>query len=325
MDELEIHFTRIGFNTFMQFKNRFRITIVGKLPKHNFFVSETSHSWLVLPLLLLTQIAICGQQQLVMVDDFVPKVTKHLKDEYRVDLQNICKTDTDSVDRKIFAEYGAIFISASGTRLPSRCIFDNEAPVYAYQSGAGLVTKQVGGGIITLQAPAMNALENAHSEARKNGLSITPRGGTLASTRSYAETVRLWNSRFLPALNYWAAKGRISKRDAAGARLAPISEQIRRVFEWEENGMWFSKDRSKSILYSVAAPGASQHNFGLALDVMQFSNKSVRDILAKHGWFQTVKSDLPHFTYLGRKETELPGLGLKKVTVGGQTFWIPNM
>lgn len=257
--------------------------------------------------------------------DFLLSTKKYLKESFRVELETVCKTETDPVDRKIFAEYGAIFISAGGTRLPSRCIFDNEASVYAYQSGAGLVTKQIGGGTVTLQAPAMNALENAHSEARKNGLSITPRGGTLASTRSYAETVRLWNSRFLPALNYWAAKGKVAKRDAAAARLATVSEQIRRVFEWEQNGMWFSKDLSKSILYSVAAPGASQHNFGLALDVMQFSNKSVRDILAKHGWFQTVKSDLPHFTFLGRKESELVSLGLEKVSVGGQTFWIPNM
>lgn len=89
--------------------------------------------------------------------------------------------------------------------------------------------------------------------------------------------------------------------------------------------MFFSKDLSKSILYSVAVPGASQHNFLLALDVQQFGNAQVRAILAENGWFQTVKSDLPHFTYLGLKESELPAHGLKSVTVGGQKFWVPNL
>jgi hypothetical protein len=63
----------------------------------------------------------------------------------------------------------------------------------------------------------------------------------------------------------------------------------------------------------------------LALDVEQYSNASVRKILADHGWFQTVKSDMPHFTYLGVKESELPSLGLRPVNVDGQKFWIPNV
>ena len=63
----------------------------------------------------------------------------------------------------------------------------------------------------------------------------------------------------------------------------------------------------------------------LALDVSEFENANVRRILADHGWFQTVASDLPHFTYLGVKESELPGLGLKKVTNAGRDFWVPNI
>ena len=63
----------------------------------------------------------------------------------------------------------------------------------------------------------------------------------------------------------------------------------------------------------------------LALDVKEFNNAKVREILAAHGWFQTVASDLPHFTYIGAKESELPGLGLKKTTSGGRTFWVPDI
>jgi hypothetical protein len=63
----------------------------------------------------------------------------------------------------------------------------------------------------------------------------------------------------------------------------------------------------------------------LALDVSQFSNNRVRRILARHGWFQTVKSDMPHFTYLGLEEKDLPSRGLRSVRFGEQLFWIPNI
>jgi hypothetical protein len=117
---------------------------------------------------------------------------------------------------------------------------------------------------------------------------------------------------------------RISRQDAEDAKTLPIQEQVAKVLEWEDQGFYFSTGFNKSILYSVAAPGASQHIFMLALDVTQYNNAQVREILAKHGWFQTVKSDLPHFTYLGREESDLPAHGLKAVTSGGYKFWIPN-
>ena len=63
----------------------------------------------------------------------------------------------------------------------------------------------------------------------------------------------------------------------------------------------------------------------LALDVTEHENSQARSILAKHGWYQTVVSDLPHFTFLGVAEADLPRLGLKKTTDGGRTFWIPEL
>src|SRR5205085_2247542 len=78
------------------------------------------------------------------------------------------------------------------------------------------------------------------------------------------------------------------------------------VLELERAGLFFSKDLSKSILRSVAAPGASQHLAMLAFDASEFQDARVRDLLARCGWFQTVLSDLPHFTYLGLEESELP-------------------
>ena len=60
----------------------------------------------------------------------------------------------------------------------------------------------------------------------------------------------------------------------------------------------------------------------LAFDVTEFDNQRVREILGKHGWFQTVLSDLPHFTFLGLQQGELVERGLKPVQVSGQKFWL---
>ncbi len=63
----------------------------------------------------------------------------------------------------------------------------------------------------------------------------------------------------------------------------------------------------------------------LAFDAVEFRDPRVRQTLARHGWFQTVLSDLPHFTFLGLAESELPARGLKPVEECGQQFWIPDM
>ncbi|HEX8736765.1 MAG TPA: hypothetical protein VF721_15645, partial [Pyrinomonadaceae bacterium] len=146
-----------------------------------------------------------------------------------------------------------------------------------------------------------------------------------SARRSYTQTVELWASRVNPALTHWVGKGKISPQEAERIKALSPTAQVAEVLRLEEQGIYFSKDLSKSILYSVAAPGTSQHLSLLALDVEQFANPNVREILARHGWFQTVQSDLPHFTYLGLKETELPASGLKAVFFNGQKFWIPNL
>lgn len=246
-----------------------------------------------------------------------------------IKLSDVCNVDEDIVAARVFADYGAIFVSAfanpNAVRFPSKCVFD-ETEAQTYQSKANPISYTLGGVQITLQKPAMDALLAAVKEAGQNNLRITPRGSSEAASRTYADTVRLWNSRFLPGLNHWVRRGRISREDAEAVRRMPnLNDQVGHVLQWESEGMWFSTDFSKSILYSVAAPGASQHIFMLALDVAQFADKRVRDILAKHGWFQTVQSDLPHFTYLGVPRDKLTSFGLKRKVVGGQEFWIPNL
>lgn len=239
-------------------------------------------------------------------------------------VETVCDLN-DAVSRRVLEDYGAMFVASETVLPPPVCVFKSEAEVGAFQKRAGVAAAVIGGARIELQPAAMEALQAARAEAHAAGLDITPRGGTEAARRDYADTVRLWNTRFLPALTHWSKLGRLSKEQVAHLRSLPLYEQVEAVLELEQSGIYFSKDFSKSILYSIAAPGTSQHIAMLALDVEQFGNARVRLILARHGWFQTVKSDLPHFTYLGLEEKDLPARGLTSVMSGEQLFWIPNI
>jgi hypothetical protein len=232
---------------------------------------------------------------------------------------------TDAVSRRVMEDYGAMFVASSQVLPPPVCMFASSSDVTRFQQEAKFTTETISGTRVELQPAAMKALLDAREEARKLGSDITPRGGSEAARRGYDDTLRLWNSRFLPALTYWRGRGRLSAEQVAQLRRATLHEQVREVLELEKKGIFFSKDLSKSILYSVAAPGASQHLSMLAFDASQFGDARVRRILARHGWFQTVKSDLPHFTYLGVEEKDLPALGLRRVEANGHVFWIPNV
>ena len=221
-------------------------------------------------------------------------------------------------------EYGAMFVAKNGAVPPDKVGFDNESEVSAWQSNVSKSSENVGGTTIELQTPAMNALKEAISNAQQNGLTISPRGDD-AARRNYSGTVALWESRVNPGLDHWVGKGRLQKTEADRIRSLPVSSQIAEIFRLEDQGIYFAKSLDKSIIYSVAPPGTSQHISMLALDVKEHENPKVRQILADHGWFQTVISDLPHFTYLGAKESDLSALGLKKVSDGGRNYWIPNI
>jgi hypothetical protein len=242
----------------------------------------------------------------------------------KIKIENLCPT-SDSVARRILEDYGAMFIATRKVMPPPVCIFSNEQQVAQFQERAGYTTEKIGPDEIELQPEAMKALVKAREEAQKEGLDITPRDGAEAARRTYEDSQELWDTRFLPALDYWLAQGRLTETEVARLKSLQLHEQIAAVLELEKSGVYFSKDLSKSILYSIAAPGTSQHIAMLAFDVNEFFNPRVREILAKHGWFQTVLSDLPHFTFLGLKEKDLPKNGLKSVEVDGQTFWIPNV
>lgn len=242
----------------------------------------------------------------------------------RMKRETVCSKD-DPLARRILDDYGAVFVAASNVTPPPACIFANEAQVLEFQNRVRTGSATIGDARIELQQAALDSLLKAREAALAEGLDITPRGGSDAARRSYADTLFWWNSRVQPALDYWIEEGELTADEAAHVRALPVREQVLAVLDLERRGIFFSLDFSKSILYSVAAPGASQHLAMLAFDVTEFEEPRVRSILAEHGWFQTVASDLPHFTYLGLNEDQLPAHGLRAVDLEGQTFWIPNV
>ena len=226
---------------------------------------------------------------------------------------------SDETGGRLLKEYGAVFLARGGATPPKTVVFRDEKEVAAFQGGVPGAAESVGGVTIELQAAAMRALKEAAAEA-----SITPKGAD-AAARSYQDTVGLWASRVDPGLAHWTAKRKISAAEAARIRALSPFDQVPEILKLEARGIYFSKDLSKSILYSVAPPGSSQHLSMLALDVAEHDNPRVRAILAKHGWYQTVISDLPHFTFLGVPEDRLPKLGLKKMSSAGRVFWVPDI
>ena len=234
------------------------------------------------------------------------------------------KEPTDDAGRLLLKEYGAVFVARGGVTAPKTVVFKDQSEVSAFQSSLKTSSESIGGFSLELQAAAMDGLRKAIADAKAAGLSISPRDKDSAK-RSYDETIELWNSRVDPALKHWVSKGKMTQAQADKIKSLSPYEQVPEVLKLEQQGVYFAKDLSKSIIYSVAPPGTSQHLSMLAIDVKEHEDSKVRDILAKNGWYQTVVSDLPHFTYIGVTESELSTLGLKKVTNGGRTFWLPEV
>lgn len=242
-----------------------------------------------------------------------------------VSLDSLCNRE-EAFERRILEDYGAVFLANADRVLPPPvCIFTSREEVLQFQTRAVAASAEFGSAKIELQPAAIRALLAAREEALTENLDITPRDGAEAGRRSFEDTLRLWNSRFLPALDYWQNRGKLTAAQIKELKVLPIREQVTAVLELEKEKIFFSTRFNNSILYSVAAPGASQHLSMLAFDANEFGNKRVRKILARHGWFRTVKGDAPHFTFLGVEEDELPALGLKKVQTGDGDFWIPNV
>lgn len=229
----------------------------------------------------------------------------------------------DPLAVRVISEFGAVFVAQNGAFRPERWLFPDEDAVAIFQAGLPVRTAAAMPHA-ELQDAAFAALEAAVRDANAGGLTLSLRGAGSAR-RSYGETVRLWRSRLEPGLAHWVRAGVLSRAEADRVLALPAREQVRAALDLEARGAWLSTRFDKSILQSVAAPGTSQHLSMLAIDVAEHANPAVRAILARHGWHQTVYSDLPHFTYVGVPEKSLPALGLVRRENAGRTFWVVDV
>lgn len=238
--------------------------------------------------------------------------------------ETVCD-EKDAVSSRVLREYGSIFVVNEKVSSPPVCLFTSHEAVESFQKSVKISGETLEGFYIELQTAALESLLQARSEAAKKDLKITPRDGAEAARRSYADTLRLWKSRFDPACKYWKNRGKLTAEQIERLKNLPVKEQVKEALNLEKKGIYFSTNFNYSILQSVAAPGTSQHLSMLAFDANEYENAEVRRILAKHGWYRTIRNDVPHFTYLGHEENELENYGLRKVTTRDGEFWLANL
>src|SRR5262249_52807564 len=147
--------------------------------------------------------------------------------------------DKSPFARRVFAEYGAMFVASSDVTLPTICYFPDEKAAKEFQSKLQIKSASIDGFEIKLQEAAMNSLLAVVIEALSRGIKISPFDGAIAAGRSYTDTVNIWNSRFETALNYWTLRGKITAEEAARVRALPLEQQAEKVIEWEARGLWF--------------------------------------------------------------------------------------
>lgn len=246
-------------------------------------------------------------------------------------LRDIAASLASPVERRLFAEYGAVFLTMATP--PPTVIFPDSPSVEAFQSSLRTQRRRFGDYEMELQAAAMAALLTAADELAAQGLTLSARAAD-SGRRSYDETVSLWTRNVTRGLAHWLESGQEAEKLNAGRAdmirsLAPV-EQVAVILELEEReAIYFGTFFDRSILCSVAAPGASQHLALLAFDVAEYKEAAVEATLNRCGWHRTVVHDLPHFTYLGYATDELPALGLREVKqeYGDFTcrYWVPNL
>ncbi len=180
-------------------------------------------------------------------------------------------------------QYGAPFVNLnSGIKLPPKVFFPNPEETRTYQ--ASLVMGKVNSGNnCFLQKAAADAFNIADKQ-----INIPLKSGYGAGdcTRTYETNLRFW------------------KKYANNNTLERVKQ-----------------GRETAILNVVAPPGTSQHLWGLAID-LRVATATQRKALNQNGWFQTVETDLPHWTYLGVPEEKLPDFGFNKKIVRGITYWL---
>ncbi|WP_242056305.1 MULTISPECIES: D-alanyl-D-alanine carboxypeptidase family protein [unclassified Nostoc] len=183
----------------------------------------------------------------------------------------------------LLRSYGAAFVNPSNdVKLPDKVLLTTEEETQEFQTQLTL-EKVVGTNDCYLQKAAADALNKAKIQQH---IPLKSGYGKSDCTRNFATNLRFW------------------QKYANNTTLEKVKE-----------------GKETAILGVVAPPGASQHLWGLAID-LGVNNQKQRQVLNQNGWFQTVVKDVPHWTYLGIPAEDLPKFGFKNQVVQGITYWL---
>ncbi len=179
--------------------------------------------------------------------------------------------------------YGAAFVNPQTTvKLPPKVRFTSEQETKQFQ--AMLTMGKVNKtNNCYLQKSAADAFNLAQAQVK-----IPLKSGIGASdcTRTFAANLRFW------------------RKYANDTILAKVQQ-----------------GKETRILGTVAPPGASQHLWGLAID-LRVTNDGQIQALNQNGWFRTVENDVLHWTYLGYPVEKLTEFGFQNKVVEGVTYWL---
>lgn len=244
---------------------------------------------------------------------------------FRASVERHLAWPASALEERLLREYGAPIAAAdSSLRRPSAVVLFDADALVREQRRLALDSAIVGTDTVTLQAPALRALRDVMSRARRSHLRLTLVGDRSASLRQFTDTELFWTTRVDRRLRRLTDDGEMTVKRADSIRVMPLREQVERVLELEDRGFCFGGTGEKTILHSVAAPGSSQHLFGYAIDVAEHADARIRRLLEAAGFRQTVLDDQPHFTWLGvMPDRELRRRGLIRVRSGGRTYWVP--
>ncbi|MEA5597177.1 D-alanyl-D-alanine carboxypeptidase family protein [Rivularia sp. UHCC 0363] len=189
----------------------------------------------------------------------------------------------DSYEYILLRAYGAPFVNLDPTiKLPKKVAFANHQETQQFQATL-TKGKVAGANNCYLQSAAAEALNKALSQIRFRLQSGYAKSDCM---RNFATTTKFWKK----------------YTDSKTLDLVRQGKETR-------------------ILGTVAPPGASQHLWGLAID-LKVNNKKQVQALNQNGWYRTVEYDVPHWTYVGYPPEKLPKLGFEKKLIRGITYWL---
>ncbi|BAY80607.1 hypothetical protein NIES267_00640 [Calothrix parasitica NIES-267] len=189
----------------------------------------------------------------------------------------------DTYEYILLRAYGAPFVNLKPEiKLPEKVAFKNHQETLEFQD---TITKGKVKGTRNcyLQKPAAEALNKAYLQAK---FSLKSGYGNSDCIRNFATTAKFW-------------------RKYTNSRTLDLVKQ----------------GKETRILGTVAPPGASQHLWGLAID-LKVTNKKQITALNQNGWYRTVEYDVPHWSYVGYPAETLLRLGFQKKVIDKTTYWL---